>query len=354
MDGRAIMCAVRDRPGEKMTDRLEQKIARALEARAGLFDGRHESAFRLFNGFTEGDPDFCVDLYAGTLVLHDYSESGIDLDRVAGFYLDRLPWITAVVLKPRESADPETRNGMLIHGVSPAPSIREHGVRYAVDLLLNRDCSLYLDTRNLRRWELDHLGGKRVLNTFAYTGSLGVAAAVAGASRVVHLDLNRRFLNLAKTSYTLNGLPIDKRDFVAGDFWPKVSAMIREELQFDCVLLDPPFFAKTSKGIVDMQNNYARLINKVRPLIAHGGRLVAVNNALYVSGRDFMKTLEGLCLDGYLEIEELIPVGEDFTGYDSTRVPSNIISPAPFNHSTKIAVLRVKRKDALELPGPAV
>mgnify|MGYP000488126180 CR=1 FL=1 len=121
--------------------------------------------------------------------------------------------------------------------------------------------------------------------------------------------------------------------------------MIRAKELFDCVLLDPPFFASTSKGMVDAKNNYARLINKVRPLIVDGGRLVAVNNALFVSGAEFRQTLQALCSDGYLKIEELIPVAKEFTGDETTRGQANLPDPAPFNHSTKIAVLRVKRKD---------
>jgi 23S rRNA (cytosine1962-C5)-methyltransferase len=60
-----------------------------------------------------------------------------------------------------------------------------------------------------------------------------------------------------------------------------------------------------------------------------------------------MQTLEGLCKDGYLKIQELISIPEDFTGYPETRVRMPMTDPAPFNHSTKIAVLTVKRKSAL-------
>ena len=325
-------------------------LAGALAARAELFDARHEAAFRLFNGFTEGWPTLAVDLYAQTLVLHDYSETPEQnqesITAVQDFYQSRLPWISAVLLKTRNAKSPEVRNGVLRFGEKTATKIREHGVWYSVALQLNRDASFYLDTRNLRSWIRQNLNGQRVLNTFAYTGSLGVAAVAAGASRVVQLDLNRNFLNVAKTSYTLNGFPIHKTDFQSGDFWPLVSRMLRAGELFDCVLLDPPFFASTSKGLVDTKNNYARLINKVRPLIADGGRLVAVNNALFVSGTEFLQTLQALCSDGYLEIEELIPVDKDFTGYQATQVASNLPVPAPFNHSTKIAALRVRRKDA--------
>jgi 23S rRNA (cytosine1962-C5)-methyltransferase len=170
----------------------------------------------------------------------------------------------------------------------------------------------------------------------------------SGAKRVVHLDLNRSFLNVAKTSYTLNGFPIDKKDFISGDFFPHVSRLKRTGAQFDCVFIDPPFFSSTDKGTVDLANDSQRLINKVRPLVADGGWLVTVNNALFLSGRDYMAMLEELCTDGYLHVEILIPVPEDFTGYPETRVGEFVTDPAPFNHPTKIAVLRVKRKDKKE------
>jgi 23S rRNA (cytosine1962-C5)-methyltransferase len=82
----------------------------------------------------------------------------------------------------------------------------------------------------------------------------------------------------------------------------------------------------------------------VRPLIADGGYLVAINNALFLSGANYLGELEALCADGYLRIEELIPVPEDFTGYPQTPVGGYPVNPAPFNHPTKIAVLRVRRK----------
>ena len=229
-------------------------------------------------------------------------------------------------------------------GEAPDRKVQEHGVWYALDLCMNRDASLYLDTRNLRQWLLQHMRGRTVLNTFAYTGSLGVAACAGGASRVVQLDLNRAFLNLAKTSYTLNGFPINKADFIAGDFWAQVSRFKRSGERFDCVLVDPPFFSSTSKGALDLNTDSARLINKVRPLVNDGGWLISINNALYVSGKEYLEALEVLCADGYLKIAELIPVPEDFTGYAQTRIGEPITDPAPFNHSTKIVVLEVRRK----------
>ena len=332
------------------TDSVAPLLAVALAARADLFDARHESAFRLFSGFFEGCPDLVVDLYARTIILHNYAESPRDAQTVIRetqeYLRAQLPWVNAVILKTRSAKGVGARNGVILYGEKPDRRVRDPqgSVWYSVELLLNRDASLYLDTRNARFWAETHLAGKTVLNTFAYTGSLGVAALAGGASRVVHLDRNRAFLNIAKTSYTLNGLPIHKSDFQTGDFFTQVSHFKRTGELFDCVLVDPPFFSTTSKGTVDLVNESHRVINKVRPLVADGGYLVAINNALFVSGVEYMRTLESLCADGYLSIEELIPVPTDFTGYPQTIVRTSPVDPAPFNHSTKIAVLRVRRK----------
>ena len=247
----------------------------------------------------------------------------------------------------RNSPSAEAKRGRLLFGEDPDRKVQEQGVWYALDLCMHQDASLYLDTRTLRRWARQTLGGKTVLNTFAYTGSLGVAALAGGAARVVQMDLNRAFLNLAKTSYTLNGFPIHKEDFLCGDFWEQVSRLKRNRARFDCVLVDPPFFSTTPKGRLDLNTDSARLINKVRPLVNDGGWLVSINNALYVSGKEYLQTLEELCADGYLKIAGLIPVPEDFTGYPETRVGQPVTDPQPFNHSTKIAVLEVKRKKNL-------
>jgi 23S rRNA (cytosine1962-C5)-methyltransferase len=320
----------------------------AITARTDLFDEKPQSAFRLFNGFLEGNPYIAIDLYARTAVIHNYANSPAEgeilVEQSKEFLLSEFDWLRAIIVKARNGKTAEQKNGIIVYGKKADDRIREHGVWYAIDLTMNRDASLYLDTRNLRAWAIANLTGKRVLNTFAYTGSLGVASQAAGAGRVVQTDLNKKFLNVGKTSYTLNGFPIHKKDFITGDFWAVTNRLKRAGELFDCVFLDPPFFADTKRGRVDLAKNSARLINKVRPLIADGGWLVAINNALYVSGAQYMATLEKLCEDNYLEIEELIPVPEDFSGYAQTVINAPPVDPAPFNHSTKIAILKVRRK----------
>ncbi|MBX3035695.1 MAG: class I SAM-dependent methyltransferase [Anaerolineales bacterium] len=325
-------------------DSLKPLLDQALASRLRIIDSDHQTSFRLFNGFYEGYPSLALDVYASTLLIHDYSDEPDNdfINKVFDFVTSNLVWLRTGILKTRNGKTPDQKRGQIIFGENLDRKIKEHDVWYAIDLTMNRDASFYLDTSNLRKWLIENSKDKTVLNTFAYTGSLGVAAMAGGASKVVQTDRNKNFLNLAKDSYSLNNFPIQKQNFIAQDFFPAISRFKTGRQTFDCVIIDPPIFSSTSKGKVDLEHESVRLINKVRPLINDGGYLISINNGVYVSGKEYMQVLEIICKDGYLRIRELIPVSESFIGYNKIGKP--ITDPNPFNHSTKIAVLAVKRK----------
>jgi 23S rRNA (cytosine1962-C5)-methyltransferase len=329
-------------------DTLKEQLDVALAARSELIDVDHRAAFRLFAGFYEGCPDLVVDVYARTLVLYGYGSSSEEsrqlLERAQAHLLACLPWIECAVQKVRSSPGPAGRRGQLSQGSSPARQVQEHGVWYALDLLMNQDASLYLDTRRLRAWLLEHAAGWSALNLFAYTGALGVAALAGSAARVVQVDRSRKFMDLALRSCRLNQLDEVKMSLYRADFFSAVAHFKRTGELFDAVIVDPPYFSATGKGTVNLVDQSTRVINKARPLVKDGGYLVAINNALFLKGVDYLAGLERLCGDGYLSIETILTVPADFTGYPSTRVAHPPVDPAPFNHPTKIVVLKVRRK----------
>jgi 23S rRNA (cytosine1962-C5)-methyltransferase len=320
----------------------------ALDARASLFDASHTGALRVFNGFTEGDASLALDVFGRTLVVHDYDEGDAGrarVDAVVEAVRAKLPWLRAAVWKSRRAEGAEARNGVQVFGeeADVDRKVREHGVWYALSLSQNRDAGFYLDTRGLRAWAREKLVDRRVLNTFAYTGSLGIAARAAPAKTVVQLDRSATFLDVARRSSELNGFAVAKRHLVAGDYFTETSRMRREGMLFDCVFVDPPFFSATHKGTVNLEEGAARVLDKARPLVADGGWLVAVNNALWVPGNEWLRVLtEGS--RGYAELETMIDVPDDVRGMvgGGGAFPAD---PAPFGHPTKIAVLRVRRKD---------
>ena len=305
-------------------------------------------AYRLFNGFYEGLPGLVLDRYGPTLVVFNHGEPGAFqavIDEISHWILQNLDDMESVLLKERQHPDERTKNGILMAGKTLPESITEFGVNYALDLQMNQDASFYLDTRNLRRWLFDHMSGLRVLNTFAYTGSLGVAAGAGGAKLVVQSDIKGNFLAIAQQSWTLNALPDQKCEILEGDFFRVTGRMRNKNRLFDAVIIDPPYFSQTNAGKVDLQQETTRLINKVRPLVAHEGWLVVINNALFLSGADFMDELMDLCQSPYLEFDQVIPVPTDITGTTDTIVDPPPVPTEPFNHPTKIAILKVFRKD---------
>jgi 23S rRNA (cytosine1962-C5)-methyltransferase len=323
-------------------------IKNAIQARIRNGTPASHSALRLFNGFLEGFPDLQIDLFADTILMmnhaKDPSNLKVLLPQLQATLIETFPEIHCIVLKERYALQMDNRNGRILLGSNPADWIQENNVKYYLDLTLNQDSSFYLDTRNLRIWLSSHAKGWEVLNTFAYTGSLGIACLAGGASLVIQTDRTRRFLELAEKSLELNNLPPKNHKIQPGDFFSIASRYRQKKGTFECVIVDPPFFSTSTKGTVDLRTQYQRILNKVRPLICDNGCLIAINNSLYQSGKDYLKMLEEIGSEGFVKLEEIIPVPEEVTGYPDTIKNFSPADPAPFNHSTKIAILKIRRK----------
>ncbi|MBT5954710.1 SAM-dependent methyltransferase [bacterium] len=378
-----------------MKKQIQIHLDKAIQKRSSLIKPPYNTAFRLLNGFSEGIPSLVIEIFGRTVIFHDYgsnedlnenaskpiadteektdistdaevsdsleetvvipgpdspddketeSKSDLILEMAIEIVKEQLPWVLSGVLKKRRSQVPEERSGTRLFGSEICSRIEENGVLYSVNLLMNRDSSFYLDTKLLRKWAKENLGGKSVLNTFAYTGSLGVACLAGGSKKVIQLDLHRKFLNVAMRSAKLNGKEVKESDYQTCDFWSRINQYKKSKKMFDCVILDPPVYSKTRKGTIDLANNYEKLINKVRPIINDGGYLITISNALFQRGDDHTSVLDKLCADGYLKIEQRIDVPDDCLGNAATIKQFLPADPSPYNHSTKITVLSVKRK----------
>ena len=304
--------------------------------------------YRLFNGFYEGLPGLVIDRYANTLVIKNHSRQPESLakqiEQIAHSLHDTFPEIESLLLKTRHSQDAEERRGQHLKGQHLPMSFTENDVNYSLDLRLNQDDSFYLDTRNLRTWLRQNSRDKRVLNFFAYTGSLGIAALAGQAASVLQTDSNNTFLDQAEQSRQLNKFSGQMRLWTS-DYFKAVARLKQAKSLYDIVILDAPFFSQSRFGEVDLQNDTISLINKARPLVAHEGRLVVINNSLFVPGSQVIDEIEQMSRSGYVSLEQVIEIPADVTGYPETIRSAPPADPSPFNHPTKIAILRINRKD---------
>jgi release factor glutamine methyltransferase len=126
--------------------------------------------------------------------------------------------------------------------------------------------------------------GARVLDVCTGTGHLAVAAALAGARRVVAVDISRRAVLAARLNARLNGVRVDAR---RGDLLAPAGGE-----RFDLVVSNPPYLPAADGRIpargparawdagADGRALLDRLIAGAPRVLAPGGTLLLVQSSL--------------------------------------------------------------------------
>jgi 23S rRNA (cytosine1962-C5)-methyltransferase len=189
-----------------MSDTLLPLLAAAFDERAGLLARLHAEqtdAYRLFHGSVEGHPGLTVDRY-GELLLVQCFHSPLATQALAAlraFYAERLPGL-ALVYNDRSQANSRIANPLPPEEIDAATlprQMHEMGVAYRIaGRHAGQDPWLFLDLRAARRRVMHEAPGKSLLNLFAYTCGVGIAAAKAGARFVVNVDFPSRACRSAR------------------------------------------------------------------------------------------------------------------------------------------------------------
>ncbi len=171
-------------------------------------------------------------------------------------------------------------------------SVNEFGIQYLVQMENTKHPGLFLDHAPLRQWLKTTQKNCSVLNLFAYTGSLSVAAGVGGAEKVVTLDLSKPTIEWAKENWANQKLAPEKADFIFGDALEWLPKMKKRGDQFDTILCDPPSFSRSKNGTFSTNKDSGTLHEHIFPLLKKGGILVtSINSENYSEGK-FMKDIE--------------------------------------------------------------
>jgi 23S rRNA (cytosine1962-C5)-methyltransferase len=131
-------------------------------------------------------------------------------------------------------------------------------------------------------------GAVRVLNLFAYTCSLSVAALAAGADRVINIDMNKKSLEVGKKNHRLNhgaipGGYTNQALFLPHDIY-KSFGKLRREGPYQLIIADPP---PSQRGSFDLRKDYPRLIRKLPEMLSPEGELLLTLNSPELDWQDF-------------------------------------------------------------------
>jgi 23S rRNA (cytosine1962-C5)-methyltransferase len=155
--------------------------------------------------------------------------------------------------------------------------VTEAGVRIGLDFAAGYSVGLFLDQRG-NRAVLRSYGPRRVLNTFAYTCSFSVVAALAGAE-TLSVDLSQKSLDRGKNNFMLNGLDPGAHRFFADDVLEALPRLARRKEQFDAIILDPPTFSRGNKGRrFRAEDDLEALLRGALELAAPGARILLSTN----------------------------------------------------------------------------
>ncbi len=293
---------------------------------------------RLFHGVSEGRPGLAIDRYGPTLLVQvwrgDVSPAELEAIReTLGEGLQTIVWHRRQK-QVQNTPDPPEYIGT------------ELGLRFDVTpptLHRGLDPYLFLDFRAARRWVRTRSQGKRVLNLFAYTCGIGVAAAAGGASEVVNVDFAASALAIGRRNADLNGvamhthlenaLPVMRHIAglsLGGRGHRRPPFTPLEAEPFDRVVLDPPRWAKTPWGAIDVKGDYPSLFKPAVLCTAPGGTILATNHVPTVELVDWLDILRR-CADKagrpLKDIDVLEPEA-DFPSFDG-------------RHPLKMAICRV-------------
>ena len=273
----------------------DNRIAQAKELREtlGMIGNNETTCYRLIHG--EGDllPGLVVDVYGTTAVVQCHSV-GMYLSRHAIVEAIRKSYgelIEAIYDKSSQSLPYKAELGAIdgyLWGRNPQKEnvVLENGLKFKVNWEEGQKTGFFIDQRENRDLVRQYSRGRRVLNTFCYTGGFSVAALAGGATEVVSIDLSERAVKLADENMKLNFGEDAPHQAIACN---AVEYLKDIDEDFDLIILDPPAFAKHHKVLGNALQGYkkinVRALQKIRP----GGILFTFSCSQAVS-RDLFRT----------------------------------------------------------------
>ncbi|CAI8996254.1 23S rRNA (cytosine1962-C5)-methyltransferase [Pseudomonas chlororaphis] len=323
---------------------LNQALRAALDHRQDLLAELHQQGtdcYRLFHGSQEGAGGLTIDRYGPQLLVQSFHQT---LEREALLQLhetvqEQLGLDTLLVYNDR------SRGNSRIDREDPVYRAEERalqdlvghewGLNYRVrGRHAGQDPLLFLDLRNARGWVKAHSTGKSVLNLFAYTCGVGLSAAAGGAREVCNLDFAEGNLAVGRENGQLNP-QLPAMQFVQSDYFPAIRQLAGlpitqrrgqklpgyprlEQRQYDLVLLDPPAWAKSAFGTVDLLRDYQSLLKPALLATADNGVLICCNNLAKVTLDDWREQVLRCAEKAGRPVREwqVLTPGRDFPSMD--------------------------------------
>ncbi|MFZ9857381.1 MAG: class I SAM-dependent rRNA methyltransferase [Roseiflexaceae bacterium] len=278
--------------GARIDDQLIHQRVQAAWLNRALLRNQGVTAYRWLFGEGDGLPGITVDLYGSVAVIQSYGSGPATLvPRVVTALVACNPALQAVLgSKSRDDDAPKEQRRALLWGNLPTGDliVQEHaGLRFVVDPQVGQKTGLFLDHRENRHTLMQYVQGLSVLNCFSYTGAFSLYALKGGARKVVSVDVGQGLAEAADQNIVLNNLPLERHQFVTQDCFELLHKMTTDGRKYDCIILDPPSFARTRQQRESAIQAYTRLNTMAMKCLTPYGLLVTASCTSQVSPDEF-------------------------------------------------------------------
>lgn len=270
-----------------MKQSITRLVEAAIERRAASL--AENTCVRLFDGGGDGIAGVIIDLFGN--VANCQIHAARHLEEMAACCRSLIQYgvagreVSGATIWIHEQRGSATEGELAeIVGELQSPfQIEERGIRFEIKPDAHKSAGLFIDMRDVRR-ELSKRGYTgTVINTFCFTGSLGIAASCGGASSVVQIDVSKFALTWARRNAELNSTLLKGEvRYIAEDsatFLAKESRRVaRGKPGAQLVIIDPPSFGRSEKGTFQLHRDLSELVLLASDCVASGGELLVTAN----------------------------------------------------------------------------
>jgi 23S rRNA (cytosine1962-C5)-methyltransferase len=237
-------------------------------------------AVRLVSSEADGFPGLLVDRYADAAAVQALTPFADALiEDVARWLIEDLG-VTTIVARhdtPVRELEGLPREVRTVRGAETldAVSVREHGIVFHARVRTGQKTGMFLDQR-ANRATLARLvePGWRVLDAFTYQGAFALHAAKR-AAEVLAVDESDQALKAAEENAAANHAHNVR--FEKANAFQLLRALDKAGERFDCVVLDPPAFAKNKGEVPAALRGYREINVRALRLLRPGGLLVTAS-----------------------------------------------------------------------------
>ncbi len=154
----------------------------------------------------------------------------------------------------------------------------------------------------------------KALNLFAYTGCATMAASIAGANEVVHVDAAKGMIDWAKENMKLSHLENNTIRYICEDVIKFLDREIRRGRKYHAIIMDPPSYGRgPNKEVWRLEDNLQELLDKTKQLLADDYSFVLINSYTTGLSPTSLKNILSLTFDNAtIETGEIgLPVTEN-------------------------------------------